>query len=291
LEVSGTSTTSAPLVVAGDFGSGEEIDAKNTQQIGGSLRTGGNWSTSAPVTVAGDALLTGSLQANNTVAVTGTLQAASIEAPQSSAVQAGTVVQSSAPFQARLDCDRRANVVAAAQAVALDPGRPVALAEDTLADVDRSTDLTLGCGSYVFSAIDVNAPLTIHVSSSVVFLVRGSLTIGSPMIVDVAPGATLDFAVEGDVAVNNTLTFSGASDAGAVDFLVGGKLDVASPLQVDGSLVVQGATEANNTVDVSGAAFLSDLHVASPVVIHTGGAPGFDGTGCFVTSTATPSDD
>ena len=67
-----------------------------------------------------------------------------------------------------------------------------------------------------------------------------------------------------------------------------GELDAASARAV----VLAGIPpQANNTVDVSGAAFLSDLHVASPVVIHTGGAPGFDGTGCFVTSTATPSDD
>ncbi len=287
LAVSGASTTSAPLVVGGDFDSAETIEAKNTQQIGGSLRTGGDWSTSAPVTVAGDALLAGTLHADNTVSVTGTLQAASIDAPQSSSVQAGQIVQSSAPFEPRLDCAHRTSLAAAAQGVVL-ADRPVAFAENAMAKIGQSTDLTLGCGTYVLSEMYVGAPLTIHVSSTVVFLVRGNLTVASPMIVDVAPGATLDFAVEGNVAVNNTLKFSGTTDPASVYFAVGGSLHVASPLVVDGSLAVEGALAADNTVDVTGAAFVSELHVASPFVVHAGAAPApaFGPHGCFVSAPA-----
>lgn len=286
--VSGTSTTSAPLVVGGDFDSAETVTAKNTQRIGGSLRTGGDWATSAPVTVARDALLAGDLRADNTVDVTGTLRAASIDSPQSSLVQAGRIEQSSAPFDHRLDCANRTSLAAAAQSVVLEPDRPVAFAENALAKVGQTTDLTLGCGTYVLAQMYVGAPLTIHVSSTVVFLVRGNLTIAAPMVVDVAPGATLDFAVEGDVAVNNTLTFSGAADPASVYFAVGGDLGVASPLEVDGSLAVAGALAANNTVDVKGAAFLSDLHVASPFVVHAGAspAPAFGPHGCFVKASA-----
>lgn len=282
LVVSGTSTTSAPLNVSGDFESAGTVDAKNTQQIAGSLRGGGDWNTSAPVTVGGDVLLAGSLDASNTVSVAGKLQAASIVSNQTPSVNAGQVVEGAAPFTSELDCQDRPNVSALANAVVVDSSVTAIFPADSLADVDAPTDVSIACGPYVLTDVAVNSPLTIHVLDAATLVIRGNLTIAAPLIIDVASGANFDFVVGGDVDVNNTLTISGGG-AATTYFAVGGALTVASPLSLDGSLVVDGQLEANNTVDVSGAAYLTGLHVAAPVGIHAGAspAPAFSGNGCL----------
>jgi predicted acyltransferase (DUF342 family) len=282
LVVSGTSTTSAPLTVSGDFESAGTIDARNTQQVSGSLRGGADWNTSAPVTVDGDALLAGSLNATNTVSVTGKLQAASIDSNQTPSVNAGQIVDGAAPFTSELDCQNRPSVIALANGVVADATITAVFPSDSLENVDAPTDVSIACGPYVLTNVAVNSPLTIHVLDAATLIIRGNLTIASPLVIDVAPGANFDLVVGGDVAVNNTLTISGGG-AATTYVAVGGALTVAAPLRLDGSLVVDGQLDANNTVDITGAAFLSGLRVASPVQIHAGvsPAPAFSGNGCL----------
>jgi cytoskeletal protein CcmA (bactofilin family) len=282
LVVSGTSTTSSPLTLSGDFESAGTIEARNTQQISGSLRGGADWNTSAPVVVDGDALLAGTLNATNTVSVTGKLQAASIDSNQTPSVNAGQVVDDSAPFTSELDCQNRPSVSALASSVVVDASVTAIFPADSLENVDAPTDISIACGPYVLTDVAVNSPLTIHVLDAATLIVRGNLTIAAPLVIDVAPGANFDLLIGGDVAVNNTLTISGGG-AATTYVAIGGALTVASPFQLDGSLVVDGQLDANNTVDITGAAYLSGLHVAAPVAVHAGvaPAPAFSGNGCL----------
>ncbi|MEO7110081.1 MAG: hypothetical protein ABI183_06560 [Polyangiaceae bacterium] len=282
LVVSGTSTTSAPLVVSGDFESAGTIDARNTQQVSGSLRGGADWNTSAPVTIGGDALLAGSLNATNTVTVTGKLQAAAVHSNQTPSVNAGQIIDGAAPFASELDCQNRPNISALANGVVADATIAGVFPSNSLENVNSPTDISIACGPYVLTNVAVNSPLTIHVLDAATLVIRGNLTIASPLVIDVASGAKFDLVVGGDVAVNNTLTISGGG-AATTFVAVGGALNVAAPLQLDGSLVVDGQLDANNTVTISGAAFLSGLHVASPVQVHAGAspAPAFGGNGCL----------
>jgi predicted acyltransferase (DUF342 family) len=283
LVVSGSATTSAPLVVAGDFESAGTIDARNTQQISGSLRGGADWNTSAPVTVDGDASLAGSLDATNTVSVTGKLQAASITSNQTPSVNAGQVINDAAPFTSELDCVHRPDIASLATGVIADATITAVFPSDSLENVNAPTDLSIACGPYDLTSVAVNSPLTIHVLDAATLVIRGDLTIASPLVIDVAPGAAFDLIIGGDVNVNNTLTISGGG-ATTTYVAVGGALNVAAPLALDGSLEVNGQLAANNTVDITGAAYLAGVHVAAPVAVHAGAAPGaaFAGNGCFV---------
>jgi len=256
LLIAGSTTTASPLHVVGSLYSRGSIDARNTQQIGGSLFTDGDWRTSAPVEVADDATVSGTLQADNTVAVGGMLRAAGQNGSgQVSASGVGPPI----PFVSPIDCG-----VVASPNLARNPILP----SEALVHLTVPTDLTLGCGTYRFSSLTADNTLRLRVTGRTMIQIDGDVRIASPTVIDVAPGASLVLFVGGALAVDNTL------DIGRADVRVAGQIRIAAPLHLAGSLYAPtSSVAADNTIDISGAATVGALRVASPFVLHATALP------------------
>lgn len=273
LAVDGAVRIASPLHVAGDLWAIGDIDSPNTLDVQ-TLATAGTWRVASPAHVRGDAHVAESVVATNSVTIDGTLFVGASDALAN--VTAGAVVDGAVRVPSALAC---------AEAVSIDAlvtsAGPGVVPSDLLSPVDAPSELTLGCGTYVLDAMDVNAPLDIHVVGPTVLVIRGDVRIASPTSIDVAPGATLDVVVGGAVAVDNTLDVSAASDD-AVWIGVGDGLRVASPMHLTGVLAMPDADIAgDNTLEVWGAVMARDLRVASPMVVHDGASLAADG--CLVT--------
>jgi uncharacterized protein YaaQ len=271
VEVSGTTTTSAPLSVDGAFSSTGSVTATNTQSFAGDFTTAGDWTTSAPVTVGGNATLGGALNAGNTVTVTGTttqnVPGVTLDLACAQAPRVATLVSTAA---AQPDADTLAILPSA-----------------SLVNVDAATELTLGCGQYALDSLGVNAALTLHIQGTTTLLVTGDVHVAAPLVIDLKDSAAMfDLAIGGALTVDNTVTIGGADDGARASQIwvgVGGAMTLGAPVTLDGSLLVNGLVTASNTLDVTGSAFLGGLAVASPVNVHlTAGAPATTTSGCAI---------
>ncbi len=271
LAVTGTTTTTAPLHVAGSFVSYGSIEARNTQDVTGDVETAGDWNTSSPVTVGGDAFVAGVLSARNSMSIAGTLHVAT--GSDVTGVQAGNVAFGGVQITDPLDCAHAPDVAALVAQAGTTPDSlaDAALPPDALEDVRNPTVITLGCGTYVLTSMGVNNTLSLHIAGATVLVVQGDVHIAAPTAIDFSPGATLDLAIGGALRVDNTLTIGSASQTSAAWVGVGGAISIASPTVITGWLVAPRSDVAvNNTLDVSGSALLGALTVASPVNLHDG---------------------
>jgi hypothetical protein len=274
VQVSGTTTSSAPLSVDGSFVGMGSVVATNTETFGGSFSTAGDWTVSAAATVAGDVNVGGMLNASSAGAVTVT----------------GTETVPATDVTLDLDCasapDLSTLITTAATPAQLEASADAGLPSNSLVNVDAATDLTLGCGQYTLDSIGVNAPLTLHVQGTTTLVVTGNVNVAAPLIVDVRKGAIFDLAIGGALAIENTVTLSDApdaTDASGIWLGVAGPLTIGSPMTMAGTLVTSGLTTANDTLDLTGSALVAGLQVASPVNLHlTTAAPAISATGCVI---------
>ena len=281
LAVAGSTTNSAPLHVVGTMTSYGSIDARNTEDVTGDLQTAGAWNTSSPVQVGGNAFVASALAARNSVTVGGTLHVPS--GTDINEVTAEAVAFGSVEVTQALDCASAPDIaalVARAWGVHDDPAE-AALPRDAFENVSVPTVATLGCGTYALTSIGANNTLTLHVTGSTVLVIQGNVHIASPVVIDLAPGATLDLAIGGDLQIDNTLTVGDAAQPASTWVGVAGAIAIASPTVVRGALVApRSAVSARNTLDVTGSAVFGGLEVSSPVTIHDG--PALSAAGCQV---------
>jgi len=284
LVVRGRSRTSAPLRVGGAFTSMLGIEARNTEDVAGPLRTGGDFIVSAPVRVGGDAFVGGVLVADNKVDVAGTLHVGQ-RVEEVGNVSAGEVVNGPVALPTPVDCEAVPNVAALVDRARqerddqrgdlLRPMDP----PSALAKVDRPTRLTLGCRRYVLDAIGVENDLVIRVEGKTTLVVVNDVRIAGPTRIELAPGASLDLLVGGSVDVDNTLSITGGE--GRTWLGIAGRLRIASPTVLEGWLVApKSEVAADNTFQLRGAAFLRSLRVASPMVVSSG--PSISSIGCAI---------
>ena len=267
LAVDGSSRTASPIRVGGDWEAAGGLTSTNTSEVGGTLRVGADWAVSSPAHVAGDAFVVGSLAASNTVSIDGALHVSSSSNLDN--VTAGQVVEEQVAFPSTLDCADAPDVKALVDgAVGRDDG---GLSRHALENVTIPTDLTLGCGTYVLSSLEANNTLAIHVVGPTVLVVQGDFHVASPVSIDVDDDATLDLAIGGSLAIDNTLSIRALGDPSSVWVGVDAGIRVAAPFDLDGYLVAPDANlDANNTFDLEGSMLVRSLHVASPVVVHDG---------------------
>ena len=260
--VSGQSRIASPLHVGGSFTSLGGIRGDNTVDVGGDLRTSGAWSVSAPARVAGDAYA-GTLRAQNSLDVGGVLHTTSQSG--SGSVTASSTLTGSFAVSSPLDCANAVNVATLAKADANNDAIVVA----------SPADVTLGCGEYVVAGIEANKALTFHVMSDAVLVVRGDLHVAAPTRFLVDDGVKLDVVVGGSLLVDNTLSFEG----GPTWLGVSGMIHIAAPTTLTGWLVAPTSdVGADNTLVITGGAFVGSLRVAAPVALLPGGS--VDATGC-----------
>lgn len=273
--VDGASTTAAPLTVHGSFTSFGSIEARNTQDVDGTLSTAGDLVTAAPVRVGGDVLVGGALSVRNTFSVGGTLQAA----PGSDTSNVtGTVQLGPVQVPRALRCADAADVRAMVDAAW--PGPDDGSYRGEAVRVTQPTRVTLGCGTYRFESLQVDNTLDVRIAGNTVILIDHDLRVAAPTHFTVDPGATLEIVVGGALQADNTLDVGSVAREDATWLAVAGNVRVAAPMHVYGALFVpRGTIAADNTLDVWGPAFVGPLRVASPVAIHDGVA--MDAAGCL----------
>lgn len=273
LAVTGRSRIAAPLRVGGSFTSVGGIEANNTEDVAGTLRTGGTWSVSAPARVRGDAYAS-RLEAKNTVTIDGTLH---VESSVGDGITSGALRQGAVAVVSPLDCTRAPNVegmLREARAVATDaPGIPRVLV------VDEPSRVRLGCAHYHFESFTVENELTLRVEGATTISIDRDLRIASPMRIELAEGSSLELVVGGALRVDNTFDVGGG---GAFAWIaVGGPVRIAAPTRLDGWLVApRSQVDLDNTLTLRGAAYVGNLRVAAPLVVDDG--PGLSEVGCLV---------
>ena len=102
----------------------------------------------------------------------------------------------------------------------------------------------------------------------------------APWTLELGPEAELDLYVGGAFEPNNTVTLGAAARPDALRLYVAGPVTTAAPVALYGSLYAPtSSVNANDTLDLWGAAFAGSLTFAAPVVVHEAG-PSVDARGC-----------
>lgn len=272
--VTGRARTASPVHVAGSFTALLGIDAPNTQDVRGDLSTNGDYVVSSPATIGGNAYVGGRVVANNTLDVTGTLHAPS--APGAN-VTAGAVETGPVTVAAPVDCARAPDIARmVSDAVADDRGSFYDAPLDAFAAIDRPTHLRVGCGRYHWAELGIDGDFTVDVDGPTVIVIDRDVRVGAPTRFRVAPGASLDLVVGGDLRIDNTLEIRGGEAPSWIG--VAGDVRVGSPTVVEGWLVAPRASvSGDNTLDLRGAAFVGPLRVGSPMTVHGPGRLGARG--------------
>jgi cytoskeletal protein CcmA (bactofilin family) len=273
LVVSGRTRVGSPLRVGGAFTSVTGIEGDNTEDIAGALRTNGDWRVGSPAKVGGDATVGGLLTANNTVEVTGTLRVAS--STGSAKVTSGQRIDGPVSVASPIDCAGAPDIAALVRAGG-DPnvGHVHPTPIDALADVREKTTASIGCDRYRFSQIVAQGELVLRVEGNAVIVVDGDVRIKAPTRIELAPNATLDLAIGGALEIENTFSISG----GPAWVGVKQRVRVGSPTEISGWLIAPTAAIAvENTLTLTGGAFLGPVRVGSPVVVKQGGSVAADG--------------
>jgi hypothetical protein len=127
--------------------------------------------------------------------------------------------------------------------------------------IDRPAEVVLEGCSYAQPSLEVNNTLEVHIRSDVTWFIDHDLHIAAPLNITVEPGAHLRWTIAGSLAVDNTLTVEGPTT-----LTVGGPIHIAAPFDLDGSLIAPNSrVDADNTVTISGAAYVGTLHIAAPM--------------------------
>ena len=270
LAVNGSTTIASPMNVQGSMVSYGTIDARNTLHVSSNVSTAGDWLVSSPAQTNGDAFIGGMVDARNTVKVDGTLHVNVSAAAEG--VTAGAVSVEPVAVAKPLDCSRAPRARDLVDSLTRDRTgwSEVFFGRESASKVTVPSEITLGCGRYYFAPLEVDNTLAIHVVGDVVMVVDGDLRIASPTVIDLAAGARLTLVVRDSLQVDNTLSIADGTDPAATWVAVGGTLRVASPLRMNGALVMpDGDLAGDNTFDLEGSALVGSLRVAAPMVVHS----------------------
>jgi len=269
LAVTGRARLASPLhVTGGSFTGFSGIQGDNTQDVTGDLATSGDWIVSSPAHIGGDAFVGGTLDAKNDVDIGGVLHAAPADMMNINAAEVAAPTNVTNP----LHCE--AAPAPSATISRLEKGDFVderyALSSHT-----HAARVQLGCATYRFDSFGIDSDLTLHVKGHTVIAVDGDVRVASPVIVELEPGAQLDFLIGGSLQVDNRLSFSG----GSTWLAVGGALRIAAPMQLEGYLYAPQSAfsstrvAADNTLDVTGRLLVDSLRAASPVNVNASADP------------------
>lgn len=266
LRVKSSLRVSAPVHVTGSLAVGAAIVSPNTLDVGGDLQGGAAWVASAPAHVGGDATIQGALNHANTVQIDGTLTAT--QENGAGQLITGQTIIDHVNVAAPLDCNATPDVHGLATELSIDPLQ--------VWEVTNPTTVTLGCGTYGFERLAVNNTLTLHVTGPTKLLIRGTLHVAAPMVIDVAPGGWLELIVDGPVELDNTLEL-GPGDRATV-LAASGDVRVGAPMKLDGLLIAPKSSIAvDNTLDLTGSALVGPLRVAAPLNVAAGAQMGTTG--------------
>lgn len=288
----------------------DSINSNNgpTKLAGGSVGVNGNYSTSAPNNIGGAVLVGGTLTAQNSYDVLQDLTCngdAHIGAPataESDAYLGGDVIGPPHDLHVlgKLHTPKSGNVAQVSSdggftigAVNIPPpcdcSAPVDIAgivaafkatndnvtngifPDALtAKPEYPKDLTLPCGRYYLSGVNVNQTVSVHLTGRTVLAIEGDIVVSGPFSIDLAPGASLDLFVTGNVNFMNTSAIGNvASPASTRAYIGGSQVVLAGPLSLAGNVYLPNAQfHATNDLEMWGAIFSKSILTDGHVKVH-----------------------
>jgi hypothetical protein len=191
--------------VTGDLATTTSLDGVGTLEVGGNLDVGGDLSSVGQLTVGGEVRVAGKFE------MTGDQALGGLAAYQAPALPCACGA-----------ADRLDVVAEVARAKAKHDNESAGLPS---LDLLGEANLKLGTGRYYFAGVSTLGDTTIEVSGAVVIYVDGDLdSVGAQNLV-LAPGATLDLLVAGDVNLVGDTNFGG--EPGRFRLYVGGNSPVA----------------------------------------------------------------
>ena len=205
--------------VAGDFVAWNGLDGVGQANVGGTLSTVTDLAGVGKLRVGGDLVVGGNLAGVGELQVDGMLRVAGNASVTGDAKYAGF-----APYEApALPCgcgDAEILDVAAKVAEARANAGNTTTSIPSM-DVVGSADLTLGSGSYFFEHVTSVGETTWNIEGGVEIFLDGDLEEVGAHNIKLAPGATLDLYVSGNVTLVGDTQFGG--EAGAFRLYIGGK--------------------------------------------------------------------
>ncbi len=285
LGADGPYTTSAPVALGGDLWAGSSIESNNTHEIEGDLLCGATFRASADVRVRGDATLGGAVDLPNPRLYVGGTLTLPPGADDAGVAEAGAIVRRQVRVEAPCDCGAPFDVAGAVAAVRDEARRGdapdlFAGAPDALVALSEPAELTYACGRHYLRGITPNNTLRLRIEGKVELYIDGDVRTAAPWSVELGPDAQLDLYVAGGFAPNNTASLGAPARPDALRLYVAGPVTTAAPVTLYGSLYAPtSGVNANNTLDLWGAAFAGSFTFAAPVVVHEAG-PSVDARGC-----------
>lgn len=266
--VNGSFSAATGTRIGGALGAWRDVSMAGDLDVSNDLRTAGDVSGAGLLRVGRDATIAQSLSLAGELSVGRTLRVGG----RSTVVGTQHVAQT-APFSGEVDspceCDPSKRLDVAGRVAAQGEG------------VDTTGDLDVGSGVHVFRSIQLSK---MRVTGDAKVYVAGDITSIGHNQIELAPGASLELFVAGNVTTVGDVTFGDPSRPEAFRLYVGGKdtVTIASAGRTawnglvyapDAEIAFAGSSE------VSGALFARDLSYAGTLRVRFAGAPPFDDCG------------
>lgn len=260
--VNGTFSAATGTSIAGTLSAYDGVAMAGELVVAQNLLTAGRVSGAGHLRVGHDATVAKSLSLAGELDVGGTLRVGG-EASVVGAQHVGARAELSGSVDSPCECDPAKRLDVSARVAAQGTG------------TDATGDLDLGPGAHVFRSLNLSK---LRVSGDAQVYVAGDLASIGHGQVDLAPGATLELFVAGNVTTVGSVTFGDPSRPEAFRLYVGGRDTVtiasAGRTEWNGLVYAPDATIAfSGSSDVRGALFARDLSYAGLLRVRFAGSP------------------
>jgi hypothetical protein len=147
----------------------------------------------------------------------------------------------------------------------------IGLSLDALDAVSSPVELTLSCGRFAVRRIGGVLPITLRIEGEVVLFVDGNVELGPAFLLELAPGATLDWFVRGAISIAPSARLGDSARPGALRLYSIEPAELTLPGTEKVALNLY-APRANVSVgglgDVYGAVFAASVETGATLILH-----------------------
>ncbi|HMY16867.1 MAG TPA: hypothetical protein PKA58_11155 [Polyangium sp.] len=131
-------------------------------------------------------------------------------------------------------------------------------------------DITIPCGRYFFDGIEVNNPVTLHLTGRTVIAIGGNINVSGPLNIELAEGAELDMFVTGTVFLNNLASIgSKTSPKSTRIYIAGNDVTMTGQLTLSANFYLPNAVfNITNDLEMWGALFAKQISSSGKVKVH-----------------------
>lgn len=257
------SATGKSNAKGGSIGTNGALTNSGGSQIGGTSWSAKETIFSGFATVAGHLRAGGGVTGNGSTEVAGDLFSPTAPRGQVSVLGAKHVP---ATVAAPCDCDAPLPIAAYIAAFEKDnDDAAIGLAPGALAAIDGPKEVSLPCGRYYLDAIGGGGNLKLAIGGRVALFVRGDVSMGGSLSLELAPGAQLD------VFVGGSFVTSGGNEVGNLAAPATVRMYVAGPrVTFDGSATIAANVYAPNAVVDTGGSLRARGAVAAKAFTASG---------------------